>query len=128
VLHDALHAAAEGRATLRQKFFLERYERVKLAEEERIRNRGIMKKTMDYMFPGIMTAATEATVLAQLDDELYDELSKLEPGTLDKPAPDVAIPEGLKRSAGGPLDQAAQSIADNTEQSAKSWTSWLGWR
>jgi hypothetical protein len=131
VLHDALSAAATGKATLRQKLFLERYERVKQAEEERLRQRGPFKSVIDYMFPGVMSAATEATILAQLDDVLYVEMEKVAetPGLLDQPAPDARIPDGLAgEMAGGPLDLTAQGAVDAAEKSTKSWASWLGWR
>jgi hypothetical protein len=126
---------------LRQKLFLERYERVKQAEDERIRNRGLLKRGVDWMFPGVMSAATEAQVLAKLDEQLYKDLEDVgvEPGLLDRPAPETRIPEGLigegvaaaavtTSGNGGVLDRTAQGASDAAEKSAKSWASWLGWR
>jgi hypothetical protein len=74
-----------------------------------------------------MSASTEARVLAQLDEEMFEELEKItaNPDVLDQVVSDALIPKGLGERKVGVLDAAAQNAAD---AATKSWSSWLGWR
>jgi hypothetical protein len=90
-----------------------------------------VRRGIDYLFPGVMSASTEARVLAQLDEEMFTELEKIteNPDILDQVVSDIRIPNGLSgEGKGGLLDKAAQNVVDAAEKSTKNWASWLGWR
>jgi hypothetical protein len=126
ILHEALAATHEGRATLRQKLFLDRYEAVKTAEEERLANRNLFKRGMDLIFPGVQEAAGEAVVLAKLDEKMYSDLEEYEHTirNLDRPVKEL---EGtvVASQHGGLLDSTAQNAVDATQKSVQSWSSWI---
>jgi hypothetical protein len=132
ILHDSISAMHEGRATLRQKLFLERYEAVKAAEEERVQSRNLFKRGVDWIFPGVQAAAGEALVLAKLDEKMYSDLEEYEETirNLDRPLTELEKAEAagalVKSGNGfGLLDSTAQYAVDATHKSVQSWSSWI---
>jgi len=129
-LSTAVKAVAEGKATLKQKILIKRYEAVQAAEDERLANRGFLARSMDWALPGTLGRQSEAKLIMKLDQDIVKALEtgelKLSEDDLvdDMAAPDPSSPTAIP-AAGGPLDQQAQAIADNTAQATKSWTSWI---
>jgi hypothetical protein len=133
-LRVSLKAMAEGNANIKQRVLLKRYELVKRAEDERIQNRGVIAKGLDWAFPGIMGRQTEARLVMKLDDEL---VKALETGELDRLVEEESLEQSgsvqtqqgtVVHREGGSLDQNAQHIVDAAQKSTKSWASWIGWR
>lgn len=132
-LANAMSACAKGTANIKQRVLVKRYEMVKDAEEERIRNRGSLAKALEWLIPGVMGRQSEARLVMKLDDDI---IKSLESGELPKFLDEVQEPEGFiqpqsvattTKATGdvtrkGKLDHQAEQVVS----SVQSWLKWPG--
>jgi hypothetical protein len=132
-LKIALRAMGSGTATEEQMLLINQYRSIQEAEEARVKNRGVLGKSVDLMFPGVTTKQQEAKLLSAMEEELFQTGGSIPLTASDfkmaKNSPSEAIKslkdeEGIQ-SAGGPLDRQAKQLSDAAEKSTRSWTSWL---
>jgi hypothetical protein len=128
-LAAAMSACAKGTANIKQRVLVKRYEMVKDAEEERVRNRGALARAAEWVMPGIMGRQSEARLVMKLDDDI---IKSIESGELPRFLDEVQEPEGLKAAAdikqtstsrttkGGRLDYQAEEVA----KTVRSWWPW----
>ncbi|KAF2673514.1 hypothetical protein BT63DRAFT_421650 [Microthyrium microscopicum] len=108
-LIKAMKDAAAGKANVKQKVLLKRYQAVKDAEDERIASRGSIARTLDWVFPGIMGKQSEAKLVMKLDSDI---MMLLESGQLEN-----FVEEEAKKA-----EEPAK------EGQKKSWKDWLLFR
>lgn len=95
------------------------------AEEQRIQNRGPFGRAVDWAFPGTMASATQAKILAKLDEQMFADLEKARHQKRAAEETAVIIAPSTTAKTGGLLDNVAQNAANAAEKSTKSWTSWF---
>ena len=93
------------------------------AEEERLKNRGIVSSVIDWLFPGMIRTVTQTQVLDKLDNDMMKGMKQELDDMIEAEA--NAIQAGLTvetngLESGGPLDQAGNSIWSTV----KSWVTW----
>jgi len=127
-LAAALTAVRTGTANIKQRVLVKRYEMVKEAEDERIRNRGPIAKAAEWVAPGILGRQSEARLVMRLDDDI---IKSIESGELPRFLDEVQEEQGNKDvveakvasttlSGPGSLDRDAESAVS----SVKRWLKW----
>jgi hypothetical protein len=136
-LKIALRADGQGAATDEQMLLINQYKAIQEAEETRLKKRGALGKSMDWLFPGVKSKHQEANILgvisATVDDELFKATGSLPSSAseaqLNEPYASLEMANLEKASAaepvGGPLDRQANKLTEAAEKTTKSWTSWL---